>query len=44
MVLPHLRQFVKMSVVPLRKCVFLHHFDICDENGDPTTDIVLLLL
>jgi hypothetical protein len=23
---------------------FLHHFDICDENGDHTTDIDLLLL
>jgi hypothetical protein len=29
---------------PPQKMCFLHHFDICDENGDHTTDIDLLLL
>ena len=32
-----------VSCSPQKMC-FLHHFDICDENEDHTTDIDLLLL
>ena len=43
--LPHLRNYVRMSVVPMRKKkVFLHHCNICDKIGDHTTDIDPFLL
>lgn len=42
--LPQIRNYVRMSVVPMRKKVFLHHFNICDKIRDHTTDIDPFLL